>query len=69
MKKSLGGYYGLRRVLGKGAGTVGVVAGTVVVEGIAVVDGAAAASGVVDEERVGDVELLGCHLSEQLRQA
>lgn len=52
MKKSLGGYCGLRRVLPKGVGIVGVD-GTVVVEGIAVVvDGAAAAS----EEREDDVE-------------
>ena len=68
MKKSLDGYYGLRRVLLKGVGIVGVVGGTDVVEGIAVVvDGAAAASDVVDEEHEGDVELLGCHLSAQLR--
>ena len=53
MKKSPGGYYGLRRVLLKG---VGIVDG-IVAEGIAVVvDGAAAASEVVDEEREGDVE-------------
>lgn len=52
--KSLGGYYGLRRVLQKGAGIVGGVDG--IVEEIAVVaDGAAAASEVV-EGREDDAE-------------
>ena len=55
MKKSLGGYYALKRVLPKGVGIVGVAGGTVVVERIAVVVDAAAASDVV-EEREGGVE-------------
>ena len=57
MRTSLGGYYGLRRVLLKGVGTVGVVGDTVVAadEGTAVVDGAAAAGEVVDEEGEGGV--------------
>ena len=54
MKKSLGGYYGLRMVLVKGVGIVGD--GTVAGEGIAVADDAAAANEVVDEAREDDEE-------------
>ena len=55
MKKSLGGYCGLKRVLPTG---VGIAGGTVegIVVAVAVADGAAAESEVVDEERRGDVE-------------
>ena len=54
--KSLGGYYGLRRVLAKGVVIAGVVAGVavavgtvVVVEGIDAVDHGAAAAAAVGE--------------------